>query len=144
MRARAIAFATNSRLTSHILTLSQGIRFTMLMVLLSFSACQSTSEKLSGTYETSFANAPSLPEAVRLRLNKDHTVQLHRNYTAPDDMLLQRGSWERSDQDSITVFLVAREGRMFLDTLGLRMNGSQLILKGTGFSREGVLLRKTE
>lgn len=143
MLARAKLFVINSRPTLHILTLSQSIRLTTLTVVLSLSACQSASEKISGTYETSLATAAG-PEAVKLLLNKDHTAELYSNYADSGGMIVQRGSWKRSGRDSLTVFLVEREGRMFLDTLGLSMEGSRLLLKGSEFGSGGVsLVRKT-
>lgn len=144
MRAKATLSVMNSQRTLLTLTLSQGIRLIILAVLLSLSACQSASEKISGTYVTSLATTSGPKAALTLMLNQDHTAELHSIYADPEGIMVQRGSWERSKRDSLTVFLVARDGRMYLDTLGLSVQGSRLLLRGPEFGSGGAtLLRKT-
>lgn len=104
--------------------------------------CQSASEKVSGRYEATQARDPGPGQFIELELNEDQTATMRTDYLSEDNAIVQKGSWARNGKDSLTVYFVESEGRLVMDTLGLSIQGSQLILKGD--KEDMTLLRRTQ
>lgn len=144
MLLRKDFMAARGRSMIHLLTLYYGKRLAVLGFLISFCACQSTSEKISGKYEANLSSGPGAVRQLTLSLGEDQTAAMTTDYRNQANPVTQRGSWAKSERDSITVFFVEKSGRMFLDTLGFRIEGSQLLLRDTDYGSEKVtLMRKT-
>lgn len=128
--------------TPHILTLSYAKRLAKMFFLSSLMACQGTSENISGTYVADVSSASDPDSMISLQLNEDQTAGMRTEYMDKTASIVHRGSWERTAKDSLTVFFVEKNGRMLLDTLGLRIKGSQLLLRDSNFdSKEITLIR---
>jgi len=126
----------------HLLTLYSGKRFAALGFLISFCACQSTSEKISGKYEATLSSGPVAARQLTLSLGEDQTAAMTTDYRNQVNPVTQRGSWAKNKGDSITVFFVEQDGRMLLDTLGFRIEGSQLLLRDPDYGNEDVTLTR--
>lgn len=126
--------------TPHLLTLSYAKRLAMMIFLGCLMACQSASEKISGTYEADVSSVTGPGIMISLQLNEDQTASMRTVYMNETSGVVQRGSWERNARDSLTVFFVEKNGRMLLDTLGLGIKGSQLLLRDSALGNEEIIL----
>jgi hypothetical protein len=129
---------------THLLTLLNAKRLAPLLITTLLAACQSASEKVSGTYEATLPAASGPGRVLELELNEDQAATLDTDFLDGQEAIVQKGSWARSGQDSLTVYFIEKDGSMVLDTLGLRIQGSQLILRDTAYGSEGAtLMRRT-
>jgi len=124
----------------HLLTLFRINRLMLMGILISFCACQRASEEISGTYRTSLPLASGPFRSITLTLGDDQTAMLHTIYQNREKASTQRGSWALTERDSITVFLIEKNARMVLDTLGLSIQDNQLIIRDADYGNDAITL----
>lgn len=124
----------------HLLTLLNIKRLMILAPALLLTGCQDASEKVSGSYEATISATTGSGKVLELELGDDQRATLHTDYLNSKDTIVQKGSWERSGRDSLTVYLIDRNGQLTMDTLGLHIKGSQLLLKSRDHGNADITL----
>ena len=129
----------------------------MLLLIFCLSACNSTTQELSGLYEagSSFmlevdgkpSGVDSLTNRLRvsqlqLNLQDDHQADLYMSVAEGPSPLVLRGSWIKSSRDQINVYLVERNGQFYRDTLSLQRKAGQLVLEDAQFGSVPIDLYK--